>query len=183
MKILCALLSILLMPDGATKEKVVVVDYVDLVEVNHKYFESNTPPEIKKQFIQVIFWEYRRSVLLPEYKQGENTGNWYQGSDYVVVDYFTLDNKNYGLDKINGMAPYFYRGKWYTHYYDNMDRCERIVISKQIKITRTMYDPEHVNTKIIETDSRRELTKPDRYDRIKKLPKEIERLLDIDTTP
>ena len=101
----------------------------------------------------------------------------------MVVDYFTLDNKNYGLDKINGMAPYFYRGKWYTHYYDNMDKCERIVISKQIKITRTMYDPEHVNTKIIETDSRRELTKPDRYDRIKKLPKEIERLLDIDTTP
>ena len=42
-----------------------------------------------------------------------------------------------------------------------------------------MYDPEHLNTKIIKTDSRKELTKPDRDSKIKKIPKEIERLLDI----
>ena len=176
---LLALLLMLLPLDKGVKEKVVVVDYVDLVEVNHKYYESNSPPEIKRQFIQVIFWNYRKNVLLPEMKEGKQTGNWYQGSDYVVVDYFTLDNKSYGLDKINGMAPYVYRGKWYTHYYDDMDHCERIVIAKQIKITRTMYDPEHLNTKIIKTDSRKELTKPDRDSKIKKIPKEIERLLDI----
>ena len=178
-------LLLILLPyaDSGVKEKVIVVDYVDMVEVNHKYYESNTPPEIKKQFIQVIFWEYRKNVLLPEYKEGRETGNWYQGSDYVVVDYFTLDNRNYGLDKINGMAPYLYRGKWYTHYYDDSDKCERVVVAKQIKITRTLYDPEHINTKIVETGSRRELTKPDRSGRMKRIPREIEELLDIDTTP
>ena len=178
-------LLLILLPyaDSGVKEKVIVVDYVDMVEVNHKYYESNTPPEIKKQFIQVIFWEYRKNVLLPEYKEGRKTGNWYQGSDYVVVDYFTLDNRNYGLDKINGMAPYLYRGKWYTHYYDDSDKCERVVVAKQIKITRTLYDPEHINTKIVETGSRRELTKPDRSGRMKRIPREIEELLDIDTTP
>ena len=178
-----ALLLMLLPIDNGVKEKVVVVDHVDLIEVNHKYYESNSPPEIKRQFIQVIFWEYRKNVLLPEMKEGKQTGNWYQGSDYIVVDYFTLDNRNYGLDKINGMAPYFYRGKWYTHYYDSENRCERIVIAKQIKITRTLYDPEHINTKIVETASRKELTRPDRSARMKRIPKEIEELLDIDTTP
>ena len=179
MKSLILLLCMLF--DSGVEEKLVVVDHVDLIEVNHKYYHSHEKdiPQIKKQYIQVILWEYRKNVLLPEIKDGERTGNWYQGSDYVVVDYFTLDNKSYGLDKINGMAPYFYRGKWYTHYYDDMDHCERIVIAKQIKITRTMYDPEHLNAKIIKTDSRKELTKPDRDSKIKKIPKEIERLLDI----
>ena len=179
------LLLFLLPLDSGMKEKIVVVDHVDLVEVNHKYFESDAtdPPQIKKQFVQIIFWEYRKNVLLPEKKNGENTGNWYQGSDYVVVDYFTLHNDNYGIEKINGMAPYFYKNRWYTHYYDKSDSCERIVVAKQIKITRTLYDPEHLNTIILDDSFRKELTKPDRSARMKRIPKEIEELLDIDTTP
>ena len=177
-----ALLLMLLSVDKSVKEKIVVVDHVDLVEVNHKYFESDAtdPPQIKKQFVQIIFWEYRKNVLLPEKKNGENTGNWYQGSDYVVVDYFTLHNDNYGIEKINGMAPYFYKNRWYTHYYDKSDSCERIVVAKQIKVTRTLYDPEHLNTIILDDSSRKELTKPDRNSKIRKIPKEIERLLDMD---
>ena len=34
------------------------------------------------------------------------------------------------------------------------------------------------NARIVQTSSRKELTKPDRYVRIKKIPKEIEDLLD-----
>jgi hypothetical protein len=165
--------------DSGVDEKLVVIDYVDMVEVNHKFYESNTPPELKRQFIQVIFWEYRKNILLPEYKEGIQTGYWKQGSDYVVIDYFTLDNDNYGLRKKNGMAPYLYKGKWYSHYYDSGSHCYRIVIAKQIKTTYTLFDPEHINTKIVETDSRKELTKPDRYVIVKDIPKEIEDLLDM----
>ena len=166
---------------SGVEEKLVVVDHVDLIEINHKYYHSYEKdiPQVKKQFIQVIFWEYRKNVLLPEIKEGELTGNWYQGSDYVVIDYFTFNNQNYGLNKINGIAPYLYKDRWYTHYYDQSDKCERIVISKQIKRTQTMYDPEVLNARIVQTDSRKELTKPDRHSKIRKIPKEIERLLDM----
>ena len=165
--------------DAGTQEKLVVVDYVDMVEVNHKYFEDSDSKEIKKQFVQVIFWEYRKNVLLPEVKEGERTGNWYQGSDYVVIDYFTFNNQNYGLNKINGITPYLYRDKWYTHYYDQSDKCERIVVAKQIKKTSSFTDPEVLNARIVQTSSRKELTKPDRNSKIRKIPKEIERLLDM----
>ena len=165
--------------DSGVEEKLVVVDHVDMVEVNHKYFTDSDTGEVKKQFVQVIFWEYRKNVLLPEIKDGELTGNWYQGSDYVVIDYFTFNNQNYGLNKVNGIAPYLYRNKWYTHYYDQSDKCERVVISKQIKRTQTMHDPEVLNARIVQTSSRKELTKPDRNSKIRKIPKEIERLLDM----
>ena len=165
--------------DSGVEEKLVVVDHVDLVEVNHKYFESDeSETGLKKQFIQVIFWEYRKNVLLPEYKDGKKTGYWKQGSDYVVIDYFTLLNQNYGLNKTHGMAPYLYKGKWHTHYYDEQDKCHRIVIAKQIRLTHTIYDPEVTNTKIVKIDSRKELTKPDRYVRIKEIPQEIVDLID-----
>ena len=165
--------------DSGVEEKLVVVDHVDLIEVNHKYFQSEeSPTGVKKQFIQVIFWEYRKNVLLPETKDGKRTGSWYQGSDYVVRDYFTLLNDNYGLNKTNGMSPYLYKGKWYTHYYDEQDKCHRIVISKYIRTTHTLYDPEVLNGKIVQIDSRKELTKPDRYVRIKEIPQEIVDLID-----
>lgn len=164
--------------DAGTQEKLVVVDYVDLVEVNHKYFKDSDSKATKKQFVQIIFWEYRKNVLLPEYKEGEQTGYWKQGSDYVVIDYFTFHNQNYGLNKISGMSPYLYRGKWHTHYYDQQDRCHRIVIADRIKRTHTLYDPEVLNGKIVEIDSRKELTKPDRHVIVKKIPKEIEDILD-----
>jgi len=166
--------------DSGVEEKLVVVDHVDLIEVNHKYYHSHEKdiPEIKKQYVQIILWEYRKNVLLPEIKDGERTGNWYQGSDYIVRDYFTLLNDNYGLNKTNGIAPYLYRGKWHTHFYDSGNRCHRIIVAKQKRITYTLYDPEQLNTRIVKTNSRKELTKPYRYVRIKEIPQEIVDLID-----
>ena len=97
----------------------------------------------------------------------------------MVIDYFTFNDQNYGLNKVNGIAPYLYRDRWYTHYYDQSDKCERVVISKQIKRTQTMHDPEVLNARIVQASSRKELTKPDRHSKIRKIPKEIERLLDM----
>ena len=177
---MCKVLLLLLLSflDSGTEEKLVVVDHVDMVEVNHKYFTDSDTGEVKKQFVQVIFWEYRKNVLLPEIKDGELTGNWYQGSDYVVIDYFTFNNQNYGLNKVNGIAPYLYRNKWNTHYYAQSDKCERIIVAKQIKKTSSFTDPEVLNARIVQTSSRKELTKPDRYVIVKKIPKEIEDILD-----
>jgi len=41
-----------------------------------------------------------------------------------------------------------------------------------------LYDPEVLNAEIVKIDSRKELTKPDRYVRIKKIPQEIIDLID-----
>ena len=166
--------------DSGVDEKLVVIDYVDMVEVNHKYYTSyeDDIPQTKKQYVQIIFWEYRKNVLLPEHKDGKQTGYWKQGSEYVVVDYFVLLNDNYGLNKKNGISPYLYKGRWHTHYYDSDDRCHRIIVAKQIKRSYTLFDPEQLNTKIVKTGSRKGLTSPDRYVIVKEIPKEIEELLD-----
>ena len=87
-------------------------------------------------------------------------------------------NDNYGLVKGNGVSPYLYKGKWHTHFYDSGSKCHRIVVAKQMRITYTLYDPEQLNTRIVKTDSRKELTKPDRHVRIKKIPQEIIDLID-----
>ena len=47
-----------------------------------------------------------------------------------------------------------------------------------MRITHTLYDPEQLNTRIVKDDSRKELTKPDRHVRIKKIPQEIIDLID-----
>ena len=147
-----------------------------MVPVQKRGQKFFAPKDLRSSITQGHKW--RTLFLKREIKDGELTGNWYQGSDYVVIDYFTLHNNNYGLNKTSGIAPYLYRDKWYTHYYDQSDKCERVVISKQIKRTQTMYDPEVLNARIVETSSRKELTKPDRYVRIKKVPQEIIDLID-----
>ena len=47
-----------------------------------------------------------------------------------------------------------------------------------MRITHTFHDPEQINTRIVRNDLRRELTKPDRNVRIKKIPQEIIDLID-----
>ena len=68
---MCKVLLLLLLSflDSGTEEKLVVTDYVDLIEINHKFHHNEDDGKIKRMFMQYIFWEYRDNVLLPEYKE------------------------------------------------------------------------------------------------------------------
>ena len=83
--------------DSDVEERLDVKSRVDLKEFNHKYNQCEEDGKTKKRFMQVIFWEYRNNLLLPEYKEGVKTGNWYQGSGFVVVDYITVYNLSYAV--------------------------------------------------------------------------------------
>tara|TARA_R110000744_G_scaffold182082_1_gene301263 strand:+ start:472 stop:1020 length:549 start_codon:yes stop_codon:yes gene_type:complete len=176
MKPLIFLLFMLIFDSGVS-ERLVVKDTVDLIEINHKY-HINHDGDIEKELIQMIFWEYRKNVLLPERKNGVLTGNWFQGSDYIVMDYVTMKNFRSGFPNRSFMIPYLHKGSWHACYYDTGDRCYRMITSNYYRTTRTLYDPELVNLEIIGHSLRNKLTKPDRNSRMKKIPKDIERLLD-----
>ena len=176
MKLLMCLLSMFVLGSG-TEERLVVKDTVDLIEINHRY-DKNSNGQVEKMLIQIIFWEYRKTILLPERKNGILTGNWFQGSGFAVRDYVVMKNLKSGIPNRSFMIPYLHRGKWNIYYYDAGDRCYRMVTSKHYRLTHTLYDPELDNLQIIVHSSRNELTKPDRNSRIKKIPKDIELLLD-----
>jgi hypothetical protein len=178
---MCKVLLLLLLSflDSGTEEKLVVTDYVDLIEINHKFHHNEDDDKIKRMFMQYIFWEYRDNVLLPEYKEGKKTGYWKQGSEYIVIDYLTVENMTYGIPVKKAVVS-FLNGICEVHYYDTQDRCYRIVKSKNWRTTYTLYDPEVKNKDIVENDSRNQLTKPDRYVIVKDIPPEIEELLDME---
>jgi hypothetical protein len=166
--------------DSDVEEKLVVKSRVDLIEFNHKYHRSEEDGKTKKMFMQVIFWEYRNSLLLPEYKEGVKTGNWHRGSGFVVVDYITVYNLSYAVPvKKAGVA--YDNGGCQVYYYDTDSRCYRIVSSKNFRTTHTLYDPEIKNQDIVVTDKRTELVKPRRYKGVKKqLPQEVLDLIDME---
>lgn len=172
------LLLLLSFLDGGTAERLVVTDYVDLIEINYKFHKNEEDGTVKRMFKQYIFWEYRDHVLLPEYKESKKTGYWKQGSDYIVIDYIVVENVSSGVPVKKAVIS-FLNGVCEVHYYDSQDRCHRIVKAKNWRTTYTLYDPEVKNTNIVETDSRKGLTKPDRYVIVKEIPKEIENLLDM----
>ena len=79
------------------------------------------------------------------------------------------------------MSPFLHKGKWVTIFFDDDDNCTRIIEAKQFRETKTKYDPEALNSTILEEDRRRELVKPRRVKKEKiQLPKEIEALLDME---
>ena len=179
--IIMLLLSLFL--DSDTQERIVVRESVDMVEKNHVYHKSDDG-HWSPSFIQIIWWEYRKNVLLPELDPltGERTGAWKLGSGYVVVDYEVYRHYTYERNRDNKiMSPFLHKGKWVTIFFDDDDNCTRIIEAKQFRETKTKYDPEALNSTILEEDRRRELIKPRRVKKEKiQLPKEIEALLDME---
>ena len=169
--------------DSDTRERVVVRESVDMVEKNHVY-HKNDDGSWSPSFIQIIWWEYRRNILLPELDPltGKRTGEWRLGSGYVVVDYEVYRHYTYKRDRDNKiMSPFLHRGKWVTIFFDDDENCTRIIEARQFRETKTKYDPEALNGEILEEDRRRELIKPRRVKKEKiQLPKEIEALLDME---
>ena len=101
--------------DSSPKENILIEDFTDFVEINHVY-QLNDKKEIQKRFIQIIWWEWRNTVLLPEKDMfGEETGDWRSGSGFVVRDYRIISSN--GKEKIR-ITPHLEKGRWISLFYD-----------------------------------------------------------------
>lgn len=166
--------------DSSPKENILIEDFTDFVEINHVY-QLNDKKEIQKRFIQIIWWEWRNTVLLPEKDMfGQETGDWRSGSGFVVRDYRIISSN--GKEKIR-ITPHLQKDRWISLFYDEKDRCLRRVVSKFKVISHTMYDKEIINRKIVQQDSRNKLTKPDTHGRMIGITREIEELIDTNPEP
>ncbi|MAH50799.1 hypothetical protein CMI37_33585, partial [Candidatus Pacearchaeota archaeon] len=67
-----------------------VKDSCDYVEINYVYRLDEGEPKLR--MIQYIWWEWRNKVLLPilDPATKRQTGNWKQGSDFVVREYLVV---------------------------------------------------------------------------------------------
>jgi hypothetical protein len=159
--------------DSSPNENIIIEDSSDIVEINHVY-EINDKKEVQKRFVQIIWWEWRNTVLLPEKNLiGEKTGDWYSGSDFVVKDYRITYSR--GEEKVR-LTPYREKDRWISLFYDESDKCVRKVMSNSRIVTHTLYDREVKNREIVKQDLRNRLTKPD----TNVIMREIEELIDAD---
>ena len=133
-------------------EDLVIKDSSDYVEINYAYNKDDG----KRYLTQVIWWEWRDSVLLPVINPitKQRTGDWKQGGDFVVKDYRVLG----GHTGLANIRPRREGKRWVCYFYDQRYQCIRVVYSKWSITTHTRYDPEMDNREIVDKNSRNTLT-------------------------
>tara|TARA_R110002051_G_scaffold32786_7_gene74022 strand:- start:2750 stop:3286 length:537 start_codon:yes stop_codon:yes gene_type:complete len=174
------LLYLTLLLDSSPTENIVIEDSSDFVEINHIY-EIDDKKQIRKRMTQIIWWEWKYPVLLPEKNNiGEETGSWYRSGSFIVRDYRVTWANHSDRRQI---TPYRQGKYWISLFYDDQDKCFRRVISKWIITTHSMQDREIENRKILQQSLRNRLTKPDTHGRMIRITSEIEELIDANPQP
>lgn len=169
--------------DSTPKDNIVIKDTSDIVEINHVY-EENENGAISQRLVQVIWWNWKSPLLVPERDNtGKTTGNLYRGSGFVVMDFRVIVASYAPPESKKNIIPRRFGKKWICVFYDKQNECIREVTSKSFIVTHTLHDREISNQTIIQNSLRKKLTKPDRYDRIISINQEVEDLMDRNTTP
>jgi hypothetical protein len=107
----------------------VITDTSSFVEINHVYRED-VDGEISKRMTQVIWWEWKDKLLLPEKnKVGKYTGNWYRGSGFVVKDYRVTVSHSSRPQVVRKITPTRSGDKWVCLFWDKDSQCIRKVTS------------------------------------------------------
>jgi|TARA_Y100000310_G_scaffold343876_1_gene453629 hypothetical protein len=145
---------------GDPNDRLIVKDSSSYVEINHVYREDSDG-KITKRMTQIIWWEWRNQLLLPEKdKTGKNTGNWLRGSGFVVKDYRVTVSFSSMPNVVREITPRRSGDKWVCLFYDKDSQCIRSVVSKWMRTTHTLYDREVEDRDIFNMDFRTKLTKP-----------------------
>lgn len=118
----------LLFLDSGSKNKSIIEDSVDLIEINHFI---NSDGEVHLD--QVIFWDYSPSV-----------------GRYIVVAWRGI--------KPGFPYPYKTKSGYELVWNDTRDNTTRRVLSKSKIETWTDYDPETANQEFLDRNLRRDLT-------------------------
>jgi len=165
------------------QDNIIIKDTTDLVEINHVY-EENGNGGLRRRLVQVIWWDWKEPLLVPEKNNvGAYTGNSYRRAGFVVMDFRVTVASYSNLKLAKKITPRKIGGKWICIFYDVDKECLREVTSKWRIVTHTLYDREMDNKDIMQSGSRRKLTKPDTYDRIRRISQEVEDLMDRNTNP
>ena len=140
------------------KQRVVLSDSCDYVEINNVYDTNEETGEHALRMVQYVWWEWRDKVLLPVIDPitKEETGDWKSGSDFVVRYYFVVysrpnSRENILLDK-NGDG-------WVCIFWDKRDKVMRKVKCKWLATSHTSYDVEMENRRIVKIDNRNHFQK------------------------
>ena len=157
MKWLALLLSFL---SNDPNEGLIVEDTSSHVEINHVYRED-FEGKITKRMIQVIWWEWKNQLLLPETDEaGKRTGNWHRGSGFVVKDYRVTVSFSSRPNVVREITPIRSGDKWVCLFYDKDSQCIRKVVSGWIRVTHTLHDREVEDRDFFSMDSRTKLSPP-----------------------
>ena len=133
----------------------VIQDKSDFVEVNHFYRYNHTDKVYEKQFIQVIWWEFRGGLFIN--RKGEGLDR--PMSDFVVKDFRIAWSNTSQPQQVNTITPRLKNGNWVCIFFDKEDRIPREVTSHWKRVTHTNSDPEMENRKVISIERRSKLSK------------------------
>jgi len=136
----------------------IIKDTSAFVEVNHFYVYSEVDRVYKKKFIQVIWWEWKDFVSVPEKDSlGRETGFLKKTSGFVVKDYRIIWSSSSRPEQIMNITPRRYNNKWVCLFYDKGEGVLREVTSGWTRETHTSYDIEIENRRILSIENRNRL--------------------------
>ena len=123
-----------------------VVDYVDIIEVNHvhrNWADPNTPT-----LEQCIYKNWKRTHYWSKTKEDRVWGHNFEIVDWRMLDKTGLPQKNWRT------------GKWEQIFYDNKSKCMRKIIAIGTITSHTTYDPEVEARDFLSPEYRIKLSKP-----------------------
>jgi len=138
----------------------VISDTSDYVEINHVYRYNAEDNKYEKRMTQIIWWEWRDSVLLEEKDNlGNGTGDWKRSGCFVVKDFRVTWSGSSSPQQTLHITPRREKKNFICLFYDKDDRVMRKVISGWRTITHTTNDVEVDNRIIVRIENRNKLTK------------------------
>ena len=139
---------------------IIIHDDSAYVEINHVYRED-IDGNIEKRMIQIIWWEWRDEILLPEKDTlGRDTGDWKTSSSFVVKDFRVTWSSHSRPQQTRNITPRRKNRKYICLFYDKDNRVFREVESGWLVVTHTYNDREVDNRNILSIENRNKLTKP-----------------------
>ena len=136
----------------------IVEDTSDFVEINHFYSYDHADKVYKKNFIQIVWWEWKNFIDIPETDVfGNETGVLKKSSGFVVKDYRIIWSSTSSPKDVMRITPRKYNNKWVCLFYDDNGKVIRQISSGWMKETYTTYDVEMQNRRILRPEFRNKL--------------------------
>ena len=154
------MLAIALIMFVSDAPETIVKDHCDYVEINHVY-RVNEDGLAEERMVQFIWWEWRNTLLLPKKDQlGNETGDWYRGSGFVVRDFRVTISSSSRPNEVLKIVVSKTKNGYVCTFLDKYNKHLREVHSKWKTETHTFNDVEIDNRDILNIDFRRKLSIP-----------------------
>ncbi len=123
-----------------------VVDYVDIIEINHTY--KNWADPNNPTLSQYLYKKWKKTWYWSEAENEKRHGYSFEIIDWRMLDKAPLPKKNWRT------------GRWEQVFYDEKTRCMRKIIAIGTVTSYTVDDPEVEARKYLPSEGRIKLSKP-----------------------